>query len=455
MDHGDILINNRVVFEEKRKHININLYIMVVLFMVLCMFVTRVEEVVLFILFLLELLGIVFAIKKRMKFDIRLLSLLDKIMFFIGIVALLKILLYAFGIYIGYNKEFDVEFLMIDLVLMYFLIAFLGEFRYILFIEVVHATFLIDFLCIIKYFLFPDISGILVDFMNNSNQVASIAMLSALVGSLIYSFNNEKSMDVVYLVETVVAFSVLAINHNVISLYLFGIILFLSCAIIPVRYNSFKRLLTLFLIYAILICNMPLIIEYTTMIQVECVGYSLELGVLEELALILFGLYVANVWEKLPSYAYDQQIFNIQKYQKRFIYICITIVLMLISVVFIGSSVHNLQGGYLLDSVKNEIIAIQQSVSASAENEILYKAYSEYGLFGIVMLILLIIAVIDGVVQVRRIDSVSKNGNIVFLITILFICQLLFMGITASTSIIYCYFVSFFLTYRFGGENVK
>lgn len=315
----------------------------------------------------------------------------------IGILALLGILLFCFGIDIGHKQGYGTEFLLLFFALFYYYIYSKKRINSVYFTMILHIYSGVLVLCLLEFLVFPEM-GIFTDSWQN----ASVALMAAMLAVIHYCYNRVKSLRLIYLTEAAVAFVVLAINHNVISLYIMCVLLFLLAALMPPRVGPVKRSLQLFFGFVFLVSNMSLITNYTMLVpKIEPV-YSLETSVLIDLLLCILGVYVTSVWDKLPLEKEYNCILPLRKLQKNLLKIAVGFSGVFFFFGFCGSHLVKLSGSTIFEMAKVEIEVLFKACQTSLTEGLLFKVAEEYRLFGVALCLAMAILVIERVVVNRR-----------------------------------------------------
>lgn len=314
-----------------------------------------------------------------------------------GTLSLLGILLFCLGLDIGQQEGYETEFLILFFSLFYYYVYSKKQIKSVNFAIVLHIYSGILVVALMEFLVFPQM-GIFTDSWQN----ASMALLVALMAVIHYCYSKIRGLRLIYITEAVVAFLVLAINHNVISLYIMCLMLFLLAALLPPRVKPIKRSLQMFFCFTFLISNMSLFTNYTGLFPVKEPGYSLETSVLVDLLLCVLGVYVTGVWDKLPLEKEYNCTLPLRRMQKNLLRVSVGFVGIFLFFGLCGNHLGKLPGGTIFNMAKVEIDVLFKVCQASLTEGLLFRAAEEYGLFGIVVCLVNTILVIERIVVNRR-----------------------------------------------------
>jgi len=306
-------------------------------------------------------------------------QLLEWGVFCIGTVSLLSVFLFCAGIDIGYEEGYETEMWLLIFSLSYLYFTCRREIKTVYFKIVLHTFSVILFLCIIRFLVFENVVGNL-----SSLQIAQIAMTGAVLAVIYYSYSKDKGYSLIYLAEAFMAFIVLVINHDIISLFIMFFLLFLILAYTLPRVEPVKRSLQMLFGYVFLLSNMPLITNYTNLILVECEGYRLETGVLLDLFLCILGSYVLKIWDKVSVKKEWETIALIRNMQKDLRKIIAGMAFFLAGLYLCGHELEGIPGGMVMDTLKTEAGIFYKECQNSAVNGFFYQSIVKYGAWGAV-----------------------------------------------------------------------
>lgn len=347
------------------------------------------------LLFAVAIQGILFGFAWRMK-DITVLKpdgLFEFTCYGIGGLGLIGILLYCLGMDIGYQEGYNTELCMLLFALIYLTIKCRPVYEKWYADAILAGLIMLQIICLICYLVYPEMKGSLAAFVMSKGCVAISAMVALLIAGMRYAYAGNKVKQLMYVTAVAVSAIVLAVNRDVLSLYLTAILLLVVVAYGEPKKEVIKRNLQVFGGYLFLLCNMSLITGYTKWIQIECVGYSLESSVTAELFLCAFLCYVMHVWDKLPKKDKDARVKMIRKLQKVMRLLLVLFSVALAGVYVTGKALEQLPGGMIGKVVQTEGIVFWQTVQSVATDNLVYASIKSFGVAGLGIVLLFATAV--------------------------------------------------------------
>ena len=233
--------------------------------------------------------------------------------------------------------------------------------------------------------------------------------------------------------NVVVAFFLLLIQKNLISLILTMALFF----VIPFIYRPVKQLvkrdMQMFLICAFMLCNMSLITGYTTLFD-EALGlnYDLEISVYLELLLSVFGVFFFSFWEKLDEEDLKE---NVRK-AKTFFGKTSTI-LMILTLAFAGVLMRG-SSSIMPEMINKLITEIRES--AASQSSLLMVAGGSYGIFGAVLAVYFLYSILDSIRMQKKKKS-TRQQKFMQVVALMFVLQSIFLTQSMAITIIYLVFV--------------
>ncbi len=337
-------------------------------------------------------------------------NLLEAALYGVGAFALSGILLYCVGLDVGYQKGYETELNLLLFVLIYLTVKSRPCMEKCYFDSILAALTLMSLICLIAYLIWPGLGGCVGSFVQSRESVAACAMLNILLGGMRYSCCGEKAKQLLYGLSTAMACVVLAVNRDVLSLYMTTVMLLLVVIENVPKREIIKRNLQIFCGFVFLLCNMTLITDYTSLLQVECSGYLLETSVILELWLCLFLCYVMRIWDRLPQKEETEQTAMLQELQRTSKKILAAFLFALLGIVLTGEQLKQLPAGVIGKSLEAEGMVLYQAIWESAESNAFYKSAKAYGVPGVVMML----AVWSGMTErIRKKRKLSIRDNII------------------------------------------
>lgn len=156
-------------------------------------------------------------------------------------------------------------------------------------------------LYLVSYAIAADTFLVPICVLHDKTFTNALAVVNGMIAVWGFCREKDRIRRVMYGAGGVVAFFVIALNDTpgMMFLFLAGIYAFLMT--LPPGTEYVRRGLSAFAGAAFLACNLSLIVNYTKLFRVEGLSYSLRAGVLAELILSVFLLYVVSVWDKLKD----------------------------------------------------------------------------------------------------------------------------------------------------------
>ncbi len=365
---------------------------------------------------------------------------LEAVLYGIGAAALLGILFYCFGLDIGYQEGYDTELYLLLFVLIYLTVKSRPCMEKCYFDSILAGLTIMSLVCLVYDLIWPEMGGCVGSFVRSKESVAACAMLNILLGSMKYSYCIDKRKRLMYALSTVVACVVLAVNRDVLSLYAMIVVLLLVLIYNVPKQEIIKRNLQVFCGFVFLLCNMPLITNYTSLIRIDCSGYQLETSVTIELLLCLFLCYVMSIWDKLALTEETAQVSMLQGLQKVLKKILAAILLLLLGIVLTGDRLEQLPDGMIWQSIETQGMALYQALQEASGSNAVYRGAESYGALGVLM----ILAAWTGMAErIRRKRRPSVRDNIILtvaaIMTVLlwtvrlqnFTCYMIYLWIAA------------------------
>lgn len=205
-------------------------------------------------------------------------------------------------IWVDEEKGIDLTWnlLFMALCMLYILCVETKEFYGVYLDGIVYSGLLI--MGILLYCYTCDISAafLLGDLMADTVGQASYLLLIGMVSVLQYCRCRNKMQNWFYGASAGISFFLLLINHNRVSLWLLAFFFMLVPICIRPTAELIKRDMQMFVLYALMLCNMSLLSNYTDLLLVE-VSYDLEQSVYLELILALGAMIFFHYWDRIPE----------------------------------------------------------------------------------------------------------------------------------------------------------
>ena len=196
--------------------------------------------------------------------------------------------------------DYNDNLLFITLALLYFLCIEAKVFYHVYLDGIVYGGLIVMGMFLYGYLCDTSVAFLIGDMFGDSVQAASYLLLISMVSVLQYCRCHNGMQRWFYGASAGIGFFLLLVNHNRVSLWL--MILFLLMVPIYIRPTAelVKRDMQMFLLYALLLCNMSLLSNYTDLLLVE-ISYDPEQSVYLELILALGALFFFHYWNRIPE----------------------------------------------------------------------------------------------------------------------------------------------------------
>ncbi|MCM1047704.1 MAG: hypothetical protein NC433_04690 [Clostridiales bacterium] len=270
-------------------------------------------------------------------------------------------------------------------------------------------------------------SFMLFTLIENEQALASFLLLFNVIATGKYCDAKDDTKQKLYLIIALVGYFLLFINENVISIVLMGIGFMLFLLVYEPQKEYVKRIMQMAFVYFFMLSNMSLIINYTTLILVEC-RYSLENGVYLDLIIASAGVLFFSFWDRL-SQDEDRLLHEFRNAVK---WILAGTGIILFLLLTMGNRLESIDGG------KGIAVLTQFSAElrgyATGHNGTFYDVMARFGMAGGAVLICIVVAAIKKMQK----QICGKRVNSLFVVLfIMYLIQSLFFSIQFVTAPIY------------------
>ena len=316
--------------------------------------------------------------------------------------------------------DFSHHLLLISLSLLYFLCVEIKRFRGIWLDSIVYSGLIVMSFLLYRYTCGIAVKSLIGDMFENTAQIASYLLLVSMVSVLQYCRCHNGMQKYFYGLSAGLGFFLLLVNHNRVSLW-FMMFFFLMIPIcIRPTAELIQRDMQMFLLYALLLCNMSLLCNYTSILIVET-SYDLEQSVYLELILSVGALIFLHYWDRIPKGIPMERIVLRRLYRKfRFV-----VTAMICLFIFIILSSH--EWSVLADNQKLgfiEKLAVPLSQELAQESSFLYIGMIKQGLPFVMIVLFILVSIIFKMRKNIGWDKLLTNG--LFLIVMFGIAQSFF-----------------------------
>lgn len=281
----------------------------------------------------------------------------------------------------------------------------------------------------------------------NTGQTASFLILTSIIGIYQYCMCRDKLRSCFYLLTCAVAFFLLFINYNVISLWIMILVFFM----IPVWFRPtatlIKRDMQVLFLYLFMLSNMSLLTNYTTLLAAE-LTLDLEHSVYLDLLLAIGAVAFFHYWDRIPEET-DLDRLVLRKLRRIYQFLTIAVTAVFIGFLFGGSKWDRLgerAGGSMIKG-----FAVPLINSLSQNDNIFIAGAEKIGMIEVILILSFLIMVIG---RIGRNGGFDKPMTGLFrMITVAFIIQILFWVPGMNVLPIYLYFMVLALFYK--EERIK
>lgn len=326
---------------------------------------------------------------------------------------------------------YDAEVWIISLAVIYLLISTGVQFRTAFLELLLYAGLIVFGGLLYKYLCDINFNGPIQFIANDTDSIASFALLISAVSVMHYCSCKEKIHAVFYIGTALSSFLVLLINHNILSIWML-LALFLA---IPVLLRPtaelVKRDMQLLFAFLFLLSNMSLLTNYTDILQTG-LRLSLENSVYLDLLLALLCICFFQYWERIPE-GVDLNKLVLRRMRKGYLFLLKLMGIVFAGVIAGGDRWSRLPDGIGTNAVKGLAVPVIEEMKKG--NGTLFFVIEEQGLVTGIFLLFFIALMLA---KLRRNHSFGKPvTGMLILISSLFMLQLLFWKPCINTLPIY------------------
>ena len=230
-----------------------------------------------------------------------------------------------------------------------------------------------------------------------------VALLVMMISAGQYIYCDDKIMQIVYIVCAVLATVVMAINESTGAMIIVLVMMLVyAIAIVPIA-KIMQKLFQIFFIFSFLICNMSLLVNYTSIVQVDNLVYHLESSIVGEIILFTFGLLIIRHWDRIPQEA-DLKKVRMIKLQIRLqvilkVVCCMIVICLALARVdgtigidqliqkFIGDKWGQINTDVFIVACMSFIKKLNQALIQAWHGNILAVMHQMYGVVGVIVII--------------------------------------------------------------------
>ncbi|MDE7029993.1 MAG: hypothetical protein K2P63_08450 [Lachnospiraceae bacterium] len=247
-----------------------------------------------------------------------------------------------------------------------------------------------------------------------------------------------------YGANAVVGFFLLFLQDNAAANVMAGAVFLQISLRYMTRRTTVRRVGLMFFAYALLLCNMALITNYTDILCEEAaakVSYDLELSVYAELMLAVFGVWFFHTWDKCDGES-DEEDNLLPQFRGFFKKAAI-----MVFIVFSTAASAGIRGG--TDIVPDVFGKAAELVFQSLKTQrgILEMAAVLYGIPGVILTGYFLYGVLD-VLRKNRLLKTSRHRKVFRIVSWVFAVQALFLTQSMASLPLYLIFVAVMLNER-------
>lgn len=335
--------------------------------------------------------------------------------------------------------NFNMELMVILLILVYFIISSGMECQLQYFDWLLYSG-LIIMAGLSAYFLIEIKDSLLIEYMaSDSARSASYLILISTVGVVQYCFCKDFLRSIFYYSVSFISFFVLFLNGNMVGIFIVGVILFIIPLFTKPTAALIKKNVQMIFTFLFLLSNMPLIITFLKLTEMKQI-VTLEGSIYIDLLIALGGLIFFHYWEKIPKSETSDKInletlehYMMEDIQKVYRNIVIGVGLIAASIVTIGNQWSNLPKSMVIAPFKK--LAVAFSAEVSLRSGMFYECLSKQGLIIGIVLIVVMICMVKKVKQ--NICNECYFNTMVVLISCAGLLQMIVWKPFANTAPIY------------------
>lgn len=282
--------------------------------------------------------------------------------------------------------------------------------------------------------VFPQFFGMIDFLLQDKTIMRSFLVLSVSINILQFCCNKKKSKDSIYLILGSIGYFLLFLQQDILSILLISVLfLIIPLLFVPTAWLIKKSLILAFLFFFIL-GNMPLIINYTEILELD-LQFDVMICIYADLLITIAGMVILLYWERIPK-GFSIDVVVMKKMQKMYMYILELCGILLVAFLFLGPlEGFDEQAG--LEILNQFIVYLTEAIK---ETEGTFRqVFKEYGILGILLLAMLFREII--VVIKKRFDH-SMQSTVLTIITVVFIIQSFFYEQQVVTTPLYTFLIT-------------
>ena len=314
----------------------------------------------------------------------------------------------------------------IVLIMLFFLASV--EKMYQIYIDISLACAFIVYAGLLWHFMI-DVSYVfnLQPFIMDEQALASFLLLINVIATGEYCSAKDKVKQKFYFIIALTGYFLLFINKNVIGIVLMGICFLFFLLVYEPQREFVKRIMQMAYVYFFMLSNMSLLVNYTTLIKVEC-QYSLENSVYLELIIASAGVFFFSYWDKLP----EDEDRLLHEYQNAIKWILAGTSIILLLLLTMGNRLDGMDGAKGISVLQQ--LSTELRRYAAGHNGTFYDVLGRHGIAGGVWLVCMVtVAMKKMQLQIWR----KRVNPLLTTVFIIYLMQSVFFSRQSVTSPIY------------------
>jgi len=326
---------------------------------------------------------------------------------------------------------FDFEIVVLAFAAVYLLFAAMLAFEEKYFDIVIFSGLIVFMLLLVRYICGEGMEKALAVLQRSKADVASLCMLVCMAGLWQYIRCRDKLRSAFYIGALTVGFLVLIINQNRVSLYLMSMVFLAIPVVERPTAELVKRDMQMFFLYLFLLCNISLLADYTSLLQVE-VDYPLKQSVYLELLAAVGSIFFFRLWDRVPE-GMDLNRLIMRKMRRDCQFLLNAMGIILAGVLIGGEHWKDLSDHRGLGVLKGFAVPLAEETGQA--KSAFYQIYEELGLPGGTLILIICIL---GIGRLKKNYGFDKPvTGMLILISCVFLIQLLFWKLGVTVWVLY------------------
>lgn len=327
--------------------------------------------------------------------------------------------------------RFDIEITVIGLAAIYWVVTSKITLYKYYFDLALYTGLLVFGALLYRYLCDISFGGIIAFIADDEYAVASYALLICTIAVVQYCRCRDSMRSMFYFGVSLAGFFVLLINYNLVSICMMTAVFFAIPVLFRPVAELVKRDMQLFFAYMLLLGNMSLLTNYTTLIQKE-LSLTVENSIFLDIVIAIGGVIFFLYWERIPD-GTDMDKLVLRKMRRGYLFILKAMTIFFAAILLGGERWNELPDSTLIRPLKRLAIALIEEVKMGESAVLL--SFKNQGLTGGFLLIIFASYMIA---RLRRNYHMDKPSTVMMiLISDLFLLQLLFWKPNISSLPVY------------------